>query len=152
MGGGRGGFGGGRGGGGTYAEIQSLTDGEGVNRGFLGSEENWLAMKDFETRNLLVPAVGDFGGQKAIRAAGKYLREKGVVVSAFYLSNVEQYLNRSGTEDAFLCNVAQLPLDEFSTFIFTGAGRYGGGIGGRGGGGLNTTFLRPMLPDTTGCK
>jgi len=142
---GRGGRGGG---GGTYGEIQSLTDAEGVNRGFLGSEENWLAMKDFETRNLLVPVVGDFGGQKAIRAAGKYLKEKGVVVSAFYLSNVEQYLNRSGTEDTFLCNVAQLPLDESSTFIFTGAGRYGGGGGG---GGLNTTFLRPMLPDTTGC-
>jgi hypothetical protein len=150
----------GRGGGnmGTYAEIQSLTDGAGVNRGFLGSEENWLAMKGFETRNLLVPATGDFGGPKAIRAAGKYLKEHGAVVSAFYLSNVEQYLNRALTEDVFLCNVAQLPLDEFSTFIFTGAGRNGqgfgggGGGGGRGGGGgLNVTFLRPMLPDTQGC-
>jgi len=154
----RGGGGGGRGGSmGTYGEIQSLTDSQGLNRGFLGSEENWLAMKDFETRNLLVPAVGDFGGPKAIRTAGKYLKEKGAVVSAFYLSNVEQYLNRANTEDAFLCNVAQLPLDEFSTFIFTGAGRngqgFGGGGGGRGGGGggLNTTFLRPMLPDTKGC-
>jgi hypothetical protein len=150
----RSGFGG-RGGGnsGTYAVIQALDDGNGVNRGFLGSEENWLAMKDFETRNLLVPAVGDFGGSKAIRAAGKYLKEHGAVVSAFYLSNVEQYLNRAGTEEAFLCNVATLPLDEASTFIFTGAGRNGGGLGGGGGrgGGLNTTFLRPMLPDTKGC-
>jgi hypothetical protein len=157
-----GGFGGGRGGGmgGTYAEIQALTDAAGLNRGFLGSEDNWLAMKDFETRNLLVPVVGDFGGPKAIRAAAKYLKEKGAVVSAFYLSNVEQYLNQSGTEGAFLCNVAQLPLDETSTFIFTGAGRNGGGggfggggRGGRGGGGgvLNVTFLRPMLPDTQGC-
>lgn len=148
---------GGRGGGGnmgTYAEIQSLDDGTGLNRGFLGSEANWLAMKDFETRNLLVPVVGDFGGTKAIRAVGKYLREHNAVVSAFYLSNVEQYLNRAGTEDTFLCNVAQLPLDDTSTFIFTGAGRNGAGFGGGGrggGGGLNTTFLRPMKPDTTGC-
>lgn len=154
----RGGFGGGRNGGnmGTYAEIQALDDGAGVNRGFLGSEANWAAMKDFETRNLLVPVVGDFGGTKAIRAVGKYLKEHNAVVSAFYLSNVEQYLNRSGTEDAFLCNVAQLPLDETSTFIFTGAGRAGGGVSGRGGrgggGGLNTTFLRPMQPDTVGCR
>ena len=153
--GGRGGFGGGNSQ--TYAGLQELDDGRGVNRGFLGSEENWLVMKDLETRNLIVPVVGDFGGQKAIRSIGKYLKEHGAVVSAFYLSNVEQYLNRSGTEDAFLCNVATLPLDDTSTFIFTGAGRYGGGFGGgyrgggRGGGGLNTTFLRPMLPDTTGC-
>jgi len=149
-----GGGGGGFGGGGTYAEIQALDDGAGVNRGFLGTEENWLAMKEFETRNLLVPVVGDFGGSMAIRAVGKYLKEHDVVVSAFYLSNVEQYLNRSGTEQAFLCNVAALPLDESSTFIFTGAGRYGGGFGGGGGGGrggLNTTFLRPMKPDTEGC-
>jgi hypothetical protein len=101
-----------------------------------------------------VPVVGDFGGPNAIRAVAKYLKERDVVVSAFYLSNVEQYLNRSGTEQAFLCNVATLPLDETSTFIFTGAGRYGGGFGGGGGGGrggLNTTFLRPMKPDTEGC-
>jgi len=60
-------------------------------------------------------------------------------------------------EDVFLCNVATLPLDETSTFIYTGAGRFGqggfgGGFGGgRGGGGLNTTFLRPILPDVTQC-
>jgi hypothetical protein len=138
----------------TYEDIQELDDGQGVNRGFLGSEDNWRAMKDLETRNLLVPVVGDFGGTKAIRAVGAYLKEHGAVVSAFYLSNVEQYLNRSGTEDAFLCNVAALPLDDASTFIFTGAGRYGGGPGGggRGGGGLNTTFLRPMLPDARSCR
>jgi hypothetical protein len=143
---------GGRGGGNsnsTYAAIQSLDDGNGVNRGFLGSEAQWQAMKDFHTRNLLVPVVGDFGGPKAIRTAAAYLKARGAVVSAFYLSNVEQYLNRSGTEGAFLCNVATLPLDEKSTFIFTGAGRYGSG--GGGGGGLNTTFLRPILPDTLEC-
>jgi hypothetical protein len=151
--GGRGGFGGGNSQ--TYAGLQALDDGRGVNRGFLGSEANWLVMKDLETRNLVVPVVGDFGGPKAIRTVGRYLKEHGEVVSAFYLSNVEQYLNRSGTEDAFLCNVAALPLDDTSMFIFTGAGRrgggFGGGYGGGGGGGLNATFLRPMLPDTAGC-
>ncbi|MEO7190128.1 MAG: hypothetical protein ABI051_03660 [Vicinamibacterales bacterium] len=149
-----GGFGGRGGNSSTYAEIQALDDGVGVNRGFLATEAQWLAMKDFESRNLLVPVVGDFGGAKAIRAASTYLKGRNLLVSAFYLSNVEQYLNRAGTEDAFLCNVATLPLDESSTFIYTGAGRSGGGfgIGGRGGqGGLNTTLLRPILPDTKAC-
>ena len=37
-------------------------------------------------------------------------------MSAFYLSNVEQYLDRAGT-CRLLRNVATLPLDEASTFI-----------------------------------
>jgi hypothetical protein len=144
---------GGRGGGrganqATYGFIQSLDDGTGLNRGYLGSEENWRAMKDFHMRNLLVPVVGDFAGPKAIRTVGAYLKEKGAVVSAYYLSNVEQYLNQNGVEQVFLCNVAQLPLDAASTFIYTGRGRYGGGGGG---GGLNITYLRPIVPDTQGC-
>jgi hypothetical protein len=147
---------GGRGNQATYADIQEIDDGRGVNRGFLATEDNWRVMKDLETRNLLVPVVGDFGGPKAIRTVGAYLKEHDAVVAAFYLSNVEQYLNRAGTEDAFICNVAALPLDEASTFIFTGGGRYGGGFGGGGGGrggggGLNTTFLRPMLVDAKTC-
>ena len=142
---------GGGGGGGTYWQMQTLTDGAGLNRGFLATEENWAAMKDFESRNLLVPVVGNFGGPKAIRAAGKWLKDQKAVVSAFYLSNVEQYLNQSGTEETFLCNVATLPLDDSSTFIFTGLGRVSGAGRGGGRGGLNTTYLRPILPDTTNC-
>jgi hypothetical protein len=155
---GGGGFGGGGGNRSTYAELQQLDDGTGLNRGFLATEANWLVMKDFESRNLLVPVVGDFGGPSAIRGVGQYLKSQGAMVSAFYLSNVEQYLNQDGKEDTFLCNVAELPLDDSSTFIYTGNGRFGGrggiGGGGRGGGagGLNTTFLRPMKPDTTGCR
>jgi hypothetical protein len=126
---------------GTYADIQSLHDGTGLNRGFLGSEAAWLAVKDLHARNLIVPVVGDFAGPKAIRAVGKYLKEHGAVVSAFYLSNVEDWLERAGTWQAFRCNVAALPLDAASTFIYTGAAL----------GSLNTTHLRPMLPDTRGC-
>ena len=69
-------------------------------------------------------------------------------MSAFYLSNVEQYLVRNGVEEVFICNVAQLPLDETSTFLFTGPGRTGYGARGRG---LNTTFMRPMLEDAKTC-
>ncbi len=150
----RGGFGRGGNNNSTYAALQSLDDGNGVNRGFLATEAQWQAMKTFQSRNLLVPVVGDFAGPKAIRAVGAYLKARGAVVSAFYLSNVEQYLNRSFLEDVFLCNVATLPLDDTSHFIYTGAGRLGGpGFGGFGGGrgGLNVTFLRPILPDLSHC-
>ena len=49
---------------------------------------------------------------------GAYLKQRGATVSAFYTSNVEQYLFQS--EDAwrrFYDNVATLPLDSNSIFV-----------------------------------
>ena len=74
-------------------------------------------MKDLEARNLVVPVVGDFGGPKAIRAVGSYLKQRTAMVTAFYLSNVEQYLRQDGKSTAFCRNVATLPLDASSVFI-----------------------------------
>ena len=92
-------------------------DGKGQNRSFLASEENFLVLKELHQKNLLVPVVGNFSGPKALRAVGRYLKEREATVSAFYLSNVEQYLEREGMRSDLLCNVATLPLDESSTFI-----------------------------------
>ena len=63
-------------------------------------------MKDLESRNLVVPVVGDFGGPRAIRTIAAYLHGQGATVGAFYLSNVEQYLVQDGKWDAFCRNVA----------------------------------------------
>ena len=101
----------------NYADLMTATDLAGMARSFLATEENFRFMKDLETRNMLVPVVGNFAGPKAIRAVGQYLKEKGATVSAFYLSNVEQYLRQDGIWDDFCANVATLPLDESSTFI-----------------------------------
>jgi hypothetical protein len=101
----------------TYAELMAATDEVGVPRGFLANDATFAAVKDVERRNLIVPVVGDFAGAKAIRAIGRYLRSKGVTVSAFYLSNVEEYLIQDGVWKAFCANVATLPLDDTSTFI-----------------------------------
>jgi hypothetical protein len=101
----------------NYADLMVAADGSGKARGYLATEENFGVLKNLETKNLLVPVVGNFAGPKAIRAIGKYLKEKEAVVSAFYLSNVEQYLNQDGIWYSFCGNVATLPLDESSTFI-----------------------------------
>lgn len=131
------GFSGGRNrgfGGVTYADLMMAEDGNGTNRSYLANEENFRVLKDLESKNLLVPVVGDFGGSKAIREVGKYLKSIDGVVSAFYLSNVEQYLSQDGKTVAFLANVASLPLDESSTFIRSGGGRgFNIGFGGAGG-------------------
>jgi len=128
-------------GGGSFVPYYSLMiadDGAGVLRSYLANEENFGFIKDLETRNMIVPVIGDFAGPKAIRAVGKYLKENDGMVSAFYLSNVEQYL--SGVWNNFCANVATLPLDDSSTFIRSV----------RGNGGLNSQ-LGHMLPEVQGC-
>ena len=101
----------------TYSVLMMQSDLQGQGLSYLASEANYLLLKDLEARNLVVPVVGDFGGSKAIRAVGSYLKDRGATVSAFYLSNVEQYLRQDGKWPAFCRNSAALPLDETSVFI-----------------------------------
>jgi hypothetical protein len=101
----------------TYADLQTATDMEGQNRSYLANEEIFRTLKAFETRNLVVPVVGDFAGSKALRAVGRYLADKGLTVTAFYVSNVEQYLFQNGVWQNFYRNLMGMPLDEGSVFI-----------------------------------
>jgi hypothetical protein len=116
----------------TYDELMTATDRAGVHRGYLATEDGFKFLQDLETRNLVVPIVGDFGGPKAIRRVGEYLKAHGATVSAFYLSNVEQYLDRESKAPAFCRSVATLPLHESSTFIRSSSRGYGGYGNGRG--------------------
>src|SRR4029078_6464847 len=77
---GRGGFGGGV----TYADLMTATDQEGMFRSYLANEANFNVLKSLEAKTLIVPVVGNFAGPRAIRAVGKYLKEKEAIVSAFY--------------------------------------------------------------------
>jgi len=101
----------------TYADLMKAADQGGFEHSFLATEEAFAYMKKFESENRLVPLMGDFAGPKALRAVGQYLTERNAVVSAFYLSNVEEYLKQDGKQRAFCANAATLPVDETSTFI-----------------------------------
>lgn len=109
----------------SYEELMMQTDWNGVNRTYLASEERFRWLKSFETRNLIVPVMGNFAGPKALRAVGKYVRDHGSVVTAFYVSNVEQYLFQDGLWDTFAKNVATLPVDASSVFIRSVSTRFG---------------------------
>jgi hypothetical protein len=106
----------------TYVDLMLATDGTGRARGYLSSDELYAYVRDLQIRNLIVPVVGNFAGPKAIRAVGAYLKQRDTTVSAFYLSNVEQYLRLQRVWNTFCANVAALPLAETSTFIRAGHG------------------------------
>ena len=101
----------------TYAEVMTATDPGGKNWSYLVSEDSYQFVRDMQRKNLVVPVVGDFAGTKALRAVGQYLKEHETTVSAFYVSNVEQYLTPPTKFQSFYANVATLPLNPSSTFI-----------------------------------
>ena len=114
----RSGSGGGGGSQSTFADLTGYSnDDSGTPRSFLSTEENYAYVKDLHARNLIVPVSGDFAGPKAIRSIGAWLKDRGGIVSAFYVSNVEQYLMRESKATLFYENVATLPIGDESVFI-----------------------------------
>jgi hypothetical protein len=101
----------------TYAELLAATDQTGLNHSYLADEPNFRTLREFQRNNLLIPIVGDFGGDKAIRAVGQYLTDHVATVNYFYTSNVEQYLFQSDAWRRYYSSVAALPVNENSTFI-----------------------------------
>ena len=101
----------------TFEELMMETDGEGRHRSFLATEENFRTIQELQKKNLIVPVVGNFAGSRALRAVGQYLRNHGATVTAFYTSNVEQYLFMDRSWKDFYENVATLPIDGRSVFV-----------------------------------
>jgi len=91
---------------------------------FLASPDDYEFVRNLHRKNLIIPVVGDFGGNKALKAVGDYLRKNGFTVTAFYTSNVEQYLFQYDSFAAFANNVRTLPISERSLFIRSATGRY----------------------------
>lgn len=108
----------------TYEDLMEIDDGAGQRRSYLANEENYRFVRDMERKNLIVPLVGDFAGPKTIRSVGQYLKDHQTTVTAFYLSNVEQYLFNDDRAQDFYENVAMLPVEPSSMFIrsFSGGG------------------------------
>lgn len=147
--------GGGRGGGGgglpTYADLMTATDDAGKPHSFLASEASFAFLKDLETRNMIVPVVGNFGGPKALRAVATYLKQKDMTVSTFYASNVEQYLRQDGIWDTFCANVATMPLDKTSTLIRSVRGGFQGQPAVNTGGAAFALDVSPLAPQVVAC-
>src|SRR6185436_17475489 len=55
----------------TYSDLMTATDMDDVPRSDLASQPNFRFLKQLETRNLLVPVVGNFASPKSIRAVGQ---------------------------------------------------------------------------------
>ena len=61
----------------SYRQLMTATDRFRRSRSFLATEDRFRFVKDLQSRNLIVPVVGDFAGPSAIRRVGDYLRAHG---------------------------------------------------------------------------
>jgi hypothetical protein len=108
----------------TLADLMKQTDLRGKLGNFLAGQDDYDFVRGLHRKNLIIPVVGDFAGKKALGGVGDYLRKTGSIVTAFYTSNVEQYLFESGSFAAFANNVRKLPVNEKSLFIRGVPGRF----------------------------
>lgn len=127
----------------SFRELIVQTDLNGKVGNFLAVADDYNFVREMHRKNLIVPLVGDFGGTKALAAVGDYLRKNGLTVTAYYLSNVEQYLFDGSSFDGFARNVKKLPLTDKSLFIravFNMRYTHPAGLPGH----LSTTLLQKM--------
>lgn len=110
----------------SFDRLVTATDREGRRIGYLADEEAFQFVRGLQQRDRIIPVVGNVAGDKAVRAIGEYAGERHLVVSAFYVSNVEQYLmTREGGFPEFARNVKTLPRDSTSVIIRSYFGRLG---------------------------
>ena len=114
----------------TLRDLVLETDLDGNRGNFLAHEADYQFVRKLQEQNRIIPVVGDFGGPKAIKAIANYLRKNGYTVSAFYTSNVEQFLFQENVFDQFADNVGALPTTEKSVLIRAVLRGYGGGYPG----------------------
>jgi hypothetical protein len=103
-----------------YPSLRTLlleTDGRGHQRSFLAAVPTYQVVRALEEQDLIVPVVGDVSGAKAMRAIADDMRARGAPLSAFYISNVEQYLFQDGRFPSWVGNLQRLPRDDRSTII-----------------------------------
>jgi len=101
----------------TLGDLLLQTDPNGHLGNFLASDDDYKFVRHLQEKNRIIPVVGDFAGTKAFSSIGAYLTRNGYTVSAFYTSNVEQFLFQNGVYEAFVANVRKLPINGTSVFI-----------------------------------
>jgi hypothetical protein len=100
----------------SYHQLMTARDAFGLTRSFLASEADFTFVKELQSRNMIVPVVGDFGGSHALRAIGDYVRGRSDEIQAFYGSNVGVYLTNKQMY-AFCKSLATLPAARGARFI-----------------------------------
>ncbi|HEY4306224.1 MAG TPA: hypothetical protein VGM82_17255 [Gemmatimonadaceae bacterium] len=110
----------------SFGQLIRATDRAGKEISYLADEDAFQFIRSMEQRDRIIPVVCNVAGNVAMRSIARYATENNLVVSAFYLSNVEQYLiQRDQGFDRYVANVRALPHTASSVIIRSYFGRFG---------------------------
>lgn len=101
----------------TFRDLILATDAQEHRLSYLASSASYQFVRNLEQRDLVVPVTGDLGGSHALHAIADDMTRRHVRLSAFYVSNVENYLFRDGRFPRFLENLARLPRAQDAVVI-----------------------------------
>ena len=101
----------------TYRHLLLAGDRDDRPWGYLADEEAYGFVRQLQASDGVIPVVGDLGGPHAMRAIGRALAAADTPLSAIYVSNVENYLFRGGTFEAYAGNLRALPRSPHAVVI-----------------------------------
>jgi hypothetical protein len=113
----------------AWRDLLVEVDRAGNQLNYLAADSLFQFVKKMQAEHRIIPVTGNAGGTVALRKLGDEIRSRGLVVSAMYMSNVEQYLFRDGLFPAFVENVKALPRNEKSVLIRSLFGQFRAGTG-----------------------
>ena len=108
----------------TLRDLLLETDRKGRKLSYLASEDDFAFVKALEARDGVIPVVGDLSGPHAVAAIGQLMAQRGERLSAFYVSNVENYLFRDGAYARYVENLKRLPRSDRSLIVRSIFGGY----------------------------
>ena len=108
----------------TLADLMILEDPQGKQLNIFNRRDDYLFVRNMHIENKIIPVTGNFAGTGALLRLAEYLKERNLTVSAFYVSNVEQYLFQDGIFANWARNVKKLPINDKSIFIRWVSGNY----------------------------
>ena len=101
----------------SLRELLALRSPDDQRGSFLATQRDFKSLQRLQREHRIIPVVGDFAGSHALKAIGQEIERRGLTVSAFYVSNVEQYVMEPRQWKAYVANVQSLPTNETSLFI-----------------------------------
>jgi hypothetical protein len=114
----------------TYRELLLGRDPNGAMGNYLAAEDTFQYVKTLQSRDLVIPVVGNLSGPSALASIGAAVAQRRETLSVFYASNVEFYLFGEGTFREFITNLRRLPHNNQSLIVRSVFGRYAVGAGG----------------------
>lgn len=93
----------------TFGSFIRATDRQGRPAHFLSSENLYNCVRDTEVGDRVLPFTGDFADSVAIPRLARWLHERRLMISLFYISDVEFFLLRAGRFNMYVDNLVKLP-------------------------------------------